>query len=153
MPRVTDANDQPEPVIRPAIAADLESIVRLWAVVFPEYADPRAPQRAPRASAERKLAFDDGLFWVAERRGELVGTVMAGYDGHRGWIYSLGVHPAERRRGLGRALAAKAEQALAALGCPKINLQVFAANRAAQDFWRRAGWVEDGVVSFGKRLA
>jgi len=149
---VTDANDQAPVVIRTATAADLEAIVQLWALVFPEYVDPRAPQRAPRASVKRKLAFGDGLFWVAERQSGLLGTVMAGYDGHRGWIYSLGVHPGERRKGLGRALATKAEQALAALGCPKINLQVFAANREAQDFWRRAGWVEDGVVSFGKRL-
>jgi ribosomal protein S18 acetylase RimI-like enzyme len=140
------------PAIRPATAADVEAIVRLWELVFPEYADQRAPQRAPRASAERKLAFGDGLFWVAEREGELVGTVMAGYDGHRGWIYSLGVHPAARHGGLGRALAATAERALAALGCPKVNLQVFASNGAAQAFWRRAGWVEDAVLSFGKRL-
>ncbi|HET9553397.1 MAG TPA: GNAT family acetyltransferase [Anaeromyxobacteraceae bacterium] len=138
--------------ISSATSADVDAIVRLWALVFPEYGDPRAPQRAPRASVERKLAFGDGLFWVAERGGELVGTVMAGYDGHRGWIYSLGVHPSARRLGLGRELAVTAERALAALGCPKVNLQVFASNAAAQAFWRRAGWVEDAVLSFGKRV-
>ena len=77
---------------------------------------------------------------------------MAGYDGHRGWIYSLGVHPDARRTGLGRALVAEAEQRLAALGCPKVNLLVYASNTGAQAFWRRLGYEADAIVGFGKRL-
>jgi ribosomal protein S18 acetylase RimI-like enzyme len=100
----------------------------------------------------RKLAAGDGLFWLAARGARVVGTAMAGYDGHRGWLYSVGVHPEARGAGVGRRLVAEAERALAALGCPKVNLQVFAANGAAQAFWRELGYAQDDVLAFGKRL-
>lgn len=138
--------------IRPVTPADTEAVLALWRVVFPEYGDPANPQRSPAASVARKLAFGDGLFWAAEREDALVGTAMAGYDGHRGWLYSVGVHPGARGSGVGRALVHEAERALAAAGCPKVNLQVFAANAGARAFWRSVGYREDGVVSFGKRL-
>jgi len=139
-------------IVRPVTVHDAEALVALWRVVFPEYGDPARPHRDPRANVERKLAFGDGLFWLAELDGRVVGTIMAGYDGHRGWIYSLGVHPEARRAGAGRALVAQAERALVALGCPKVNLQVFSSNVSAQGFWRRVGYAQDEVVSFGKRL-
>jgi ribosomal protein S18 acetylase RimI-like enzyme len=142
----------PQLVVRAVTPRDIDAVVGLWRIVFPEYDDPARPQRDPRAGVERKLAFGGGLFWLAERAGEVVGTVMAGYDGHRGWIYSLGVHPDARREGVARALLEIAEGALAAVGCPKVNLQVLAGNEAAQSFWRAAGYAQDDVVSFGKRL-
>ncbi len=138
--------------IRPVTANDTDALVAFWRLVFPEYGDQTRPHRDPRANVERKLAFGDGLFWLAELEGRIVGTVVAGYDGHRGWIYSLGVHPEVRRSGAGRALLAQAERALAALGCPKVNLQVFAGNVGAQAFWRSVGYAPDEVVSFGKHL-
>ncbi len=138
--------------IRAVTAADTDAVVDLWRLVFPEYGDPGRPQRDPRASVARKLAFGDGLFWLAEQDGRVVGTAMAGYDGHRGWLYSLGVHPDVRRAGVGRALLDRAERALAALGCPKVNLQVLSGNAEAQRFWRATGYERDDVVSFGKRL-
>jgi len=139
-------------VIRRVGAADAEAVVALWRTVFPEYGDPSRPQRDPARSVARKLAFGDGLFWLAERGGRVVGSAMAGWDGHRGWLYSVGVHPEARRGGVGRALVAEAERTLLALGCPKVNLQVLAGNRAARRFWRRMGYGEDEVVSLGKRL-
>lgn len=139
--------------LRPVNPADTEALVTLWRAVFPEYDDPTRPQRDPRANIERKLAFGDGLFWLAEREATLIGSVMAGYDGHRGWLYSLGVHPAERGRGLGRRLLQHAEQALAQRGCPKINLQVLTQNEGALAFWRSVGYQPDPVMSFGRRLA
>jgi ribosomal protein S18 acetylase RimI-like enzyme len=139
-------------VIRKVGSENLDEVVSLWRVVFPEYEDPARPHRDPRANAARKLAFRDGLFWLAEREGRVLGTVMAGYDGHRGWIYSLGVHPQARRTGVGRALLAEAERALAALGCPKVNLQVLAHNAEARAFWRSVGYGEEDVVSFGRRI-
>ena len=143
----------PTPVaIRPVTPSDTEPVLALWRLAFPGYEDPRRPHRDPRASLERKLAFGDGLIWLAERDGRVVGTVMAGWDGHRGWLYSLGVHPEARRGGLGRALLAHAEAALAARGCRKVNLQVVATDGGVRAFWRAAGYAEDEVVSMGKRL-
>lgn len=138
--------------IRSVTAADTEAIVALWLDVFPEYNDPTRPQRDPRANITRKLAFGDGLFWLRERDGRIVATAMAGYDGHRGWIYSIGVAPRERRQGHARALLAHAETELRARGCPKINIQVLAVNEQALHFWRAAGYQPDHVVSLGKRL-
>ncbi len=139
-------------IVRRVTAADTDAVLALWRVVFPVYADPAHPQRDPAASIARKLAFGDGLFWLAEQDGRLVGTAMAGYDGHRGWLYSVGVHPEARRAGVGARLVAEVEGALLALGCPKVNLQVFASNPSAQAFWRRVGYARDDVVAFGKRL-
>ncbi len=138
--------------IRPVTPRDAEAVLALWRAVFPEYSDPARPQRDPAASIARKLAFGDGLFWLAELEGRVVGTAMAGWDGHRGWLYSVGVHPEARRSGVAARLVAEAERSLAALGCPKVNLQVFADNSSAQEFWRRVGYAQDGVVSLGKRL-
>ena len=77
---------------------------------------------------------------------------MAGYDGHRGWIYALGVHPKFRRRGIGGALLERAEATLAALGCPKINLQVATSDAGARRFYEARGYDLDAVSSYGKRL-
>jgi len=139
--------------IRAVEAADTDAIVALWRVVFPEYDDPSRPQRDPRANIARKLAFGDGLFWLLEIDNRVVATAMAGYDGHRGWIYSIGVDPGERRRGLGKTLLAHVEAQLRARGCPKINLQVLSTRAAALDFWKAVGYQPDAVASFGKRLA
>jgi ribosomal protein S18 acetylase RimI-like enzyme len=138
--------------IHPVTDRDADAIVALWREVFPEYDDPTRPQRDPRASIARKLAFGDGLFWLAKEEALILGTVMAGYDGHRGWIYSLGVHPQRRRTGVGRALVAEAERALLALGCPKVNVQVFSSKPGAQAFWRSVGYEPDAVIALGKRL-
>lgn len=146
------ARDRRVVTIRSVTADDTEAIVALWLDVFPEYNDPTRPQRDPRANIERKLAFGDGLFWLLERDGRIVATAMAGYDGHRGWIYSIGVAPSERRHGHARTLLAHAETELRARGCPKINIQVLAVNEQALHFWRAAGYQPDHVVSFGRRL-
>lgn len=141
-----------ELAIRPVTRADAAAVLELWRAVFPEYADPSRAHRDPAASIARKLDFGDGLFWLAERAGRVVGTAMAGWDGHRGWLYSLGVHPEARRAGIGARLVAEAERALVARGCPKVNLQILAGNDAAMEFWRRLGYAQDAVVPFGKRL-
>jgi ribosomal protein S18 acetylase RimI-like enzyme len=110
------------------------------------------PWNDPHRDICRKLAVRPDLFLVADDAGAVVGTVMAGYDGHRGWINYLGVDPVCQRRGIGRALMAEAERRLRAEGCPKINLQIRASNAEAIEFYRRIGFEMDDVVSFGKRL-
>lgn len=139
--------------IRTVTADDRDAVIALWKAVFPEYADPQKPQRDPEANFDRKLAKKDGLFWLAESDGLVIGSAMAGYDGHRGWLYSVGVLPSLRGQGFGRALVAHAEAELARLGCPKINLQVLTAKPESQRFWNALGYREDFVTSLGKRLA
>jgi ribosomal protein S18 acetylase RimI-like enzyme len=138
--------------IRPVTADDTIPLAAFWRLVFPEYEDPKRPHRDAVANVQRKLAFGDGLFWLVESEGGIIASVMAEYDGHRGWIYSLGVHPDARRSDVARTLVAHAEQALAALVCPKVNVQVLLGNDGAQSFWRSVGYAQDDVVSFGKRL-
>lgn len=77
---------------------------------------------------------------------------MIGYDGHRGWVYYLAVHPAFQGRGYGRMLMARAEALLIERGCPKINLLVRETNDAVLAFYDRLGYGRDAAVSLGKRL-
>ena len=84
--------------------------------------------------------------------GRLVATVMAGYEGHRGWVNYLAVAADRRRRGFGRVLMDEAESRLRSLGCPKINLQIRRSNTGVVAFYRSIGYAEDDVVSMGKRL-
>lgn len=144
--------------IRPVETRDTDAVVALWREVFPEYNDPTQPQRDPAANVARKLAHGDGMFWLAEpeepagRESTCIGTIMAGWDGHRGWLYSLAVTPSQRGRGIARQLVVTAEDALRALGAPKINLQVMPGNTEAIEFWRSVGYSVDDYVSCGKRL-
>jgi len=133
--------------IRPFNPSDEVAVVALW-----ERCGLTRAWNDPRKDIRRKLAVRPDLFLVAEFDGSIVGTVMAGYDGHRGWINYLGVDPAYQRRGIARAMMDEAERLLRACGCPKINLQVRTANIAAIEFYRQIGFVQDDVVSFGKRL-
>lgn len=92
------------------------------------------------------------LFLVGVDGNRVVGSVMAGYEGHRGWINYLAVDPDRRRLGFARALMGAAEERLRALGCAKLNLQIRNDNSAAIAFYRRLGFAEDASISMGKRL-
>jgi len=134
-------------VIRPFNAADAVAVVELWRAC-----GLTRPQNDPHKDIARKLQVNPEWFLVAARGNEIVGTVMAGYEGHRGWINYLGVAPAFQRGGLGRRLMAEAEARLRAAGCPKINLQVRPDNTAAIAFYERIGFAVEGAISLGKRL-
>ncbi|GAB7521561.1 GNAT family acetyltransferase [Paraburkholderia sp. 2C] len=138
--------------IRSFAESDTEQVIALWRDAFPEYRDPTRPQRNPHLSIANKLTTQPELFFVALDGEHVVGTVMAGYDGHRGWMYSLAVDTAQRRRGIGTQLVRHAEAALAARGCPKVNLQVLSAKGDIRAFYERLGYRTDEVVSLGKRL-
>ena len=98
------------------------------------------------------MAYDPDLLLVAAEGSRLIGTVMGGYDGHRGWIYSLAVTGSERHRGIGTALVSKVEQKLKALGCLKVNLQVVSSNSGVVEFYEKLGFSVEDRVSMGKRL-
>ncbi len=127
--------------------ADGEAVIALW-----ERAGLLRPWNDPRKDIARKLHVQRDLFLVGTEDERVVGSVMAGYDGHRGWVNYLAVDPDRRRAGLGRALMAEAEGRLRALGCPKINLQIRRDNPDAIAFYARLGFSEDASVSLGKRL-
>lgn len=99
-----------------------------------------------------KIAFLPELLFVALMDSRVVGTVMAGYDGHRGWLYPVAVDRQHRREGVATAMVRHAEQALAALGCVKINLQVRAGNEQVAAFYESIGYVVEPRVSMGKQL-
>jgi ribosomal protein S18 acetylase RimI-like enzyme len=124
-------------------------VAALWREVFPD----APPHNVPEEDIRRKLAVQQELFFVAEEGGEVVGTALAGYDGHRGWVYYVAVEPSRRRRGVGAALMARVEEGLRALGCPKLNLQVRSSNRQAVAFYERLGYAVEERVSMGKLLA
>lgn len=107
----------------------------------------------PHCDIARKCAISPELFWVAVADDRVVGTCMAGYEGHRGWINYLAVAPEVQRQGLARRLLSTAEARLAALGCPKINLQVRATNTGVLAFYQTLGYTQDPVISMGKRLS
>lgn len=106
----------------------------------------------PRKDIARKLAVQPELFLVGVVGGAVVASVMAGYEGHRGWVNYLAVSPRFRGKGLGRALMQHVEKALVERGCPKLNLQVRRSNGEAIDFYKHLGYAEDESVSLGKRL-
>jgi ribosomal protein S18 acetylase RimI-like enzyme len=110
------------------------------------------PWNDPRKDVARKREVQRDLFLVGTIDGAIVATVMAGYEGHRGWINYLAVDPGHRRRGLGRALMEEVERLLRSMGCPKINLQIRRDNLDARGFYQGIGFAEDAVVSMGKRL-
>jgi ribosomal protein S18 acetylase RimI-like enzyme len=124
-------------------------IAALWRACFPD--DP--PRNRAEAAIPAKLAQDDGLLFVAEgAEDEVLGTVMAGYDGHRGWLYAVAVAPAQRQRGIGRALVEHACAALAARGCGKVNLQVRDGNEHVLAFYEQLGFAREPRVSLGRVL-
>jgi ribosomal protein S18 acetylase RimI-like enzyme len=97
----------------------------------------------------RKLERDPDLFLVAEEHDRVVGTVIGGFDGRRGMIYHLAVEPAQRGRGIARALMTEVETRLKNLGCRKAYLMMIPDNPAG-DFYRQSGWEEMDVSIFSK---
>jgi ribosomal protein S18 acetylase RimI-like enzyme len=133
--------------IRPFQPSDEAALVALW-----EECRLTRPWNDPRKDIQRKLAVQPELFLVGVIDGAVVASVMAGYEGHRGWVNYLAVAPRMRGRGFGRALMQHVEAALWQRGCPKVNLQVRASNREALEFYRHLGYAQDESISLGKRL-
>lgn len=129
--------------------SDRDAVVRLW-----RRCDLVRPWNDADLDIDRKLAVDPGGFLVGvdPSSGDVVACVMAGYDGHRGWINYLAVDPDRQGTGAGRTIMVAAERLLAERGCPKVNLQIRTSNPDAITFYRRIGYVVDDVVSMGRRL-
>ena len=138
MPNLREYND----------ATDREQVMSLWRTVLGY----ETAHNEPSLAISKKIDANDNLFFVAEDKGKLVGTAMAGYDGHRGWLYAIAVHPNCRRAGLGSRLVRHAEQALVSVGCMKVNLQLLATNEATAAFYKSIGYTVEPRISMGKVL-
>ena len=139
---------QPSDVeIRAYRASDEEAVIALW-----QDCGLVVPWNDPHKDIQRKLRVQPDLFLVGRVGDRLVATVMAGYDGHRGWINYLAVTPDLRRSGIGRRMVEHVESRLRTVGCPKINLQVRTSNLDVVSFYEAIGYATDEVVSLGKRL-
>ena len=134
--------------IRPYESKDHAQVVALWSDVFKD--DP--PWNEPASMIRRKLTVQPELFLVAVVDDQVVGTVMAGFDGVRGWIHHLAVRGSHRRQGIASSLMRAAEKGLEIAGCPKVNLQVRATNCEVIVFYRSLGYELEERVSLGKRL-
>ena len=137
-----------EVAIRSFREADRLQLVQLWSAVFPD--DP--PRNAPARMIDGALSVRPESLLIAELDGAVVGAVIAGFDGVRGWIYHLAVALSHRRRGIATRLLHGAEAALRARGCSKINLQVRATNESVVAFYRALGYQIEERLSMGRAL-
>lgn len=134
--------------IRRVQSIDLEPLLELWEMVFPD--DPS--HNAPRTMLPTKLDVDD-LILVAWQDGELIGACMLGYDGYRGWLYAVAVHPEHRRKGIGASLINTAFETLKSLGCIKVNLQIRdVGNTEVVAFYESLGFEVEPRISMGKLI-
>jgi ribosomal protein S18 acetylase RimI-like enzyme len=124
-----------------------DAVVDLW-----KECELVVPQNDPVEDIQKKVNFQPELFFVALVDNKVIGSIMAGYDGHRGWINYLAVLPSYQKRGYGRGLVEGAVHELRKLGCLKVNLQVRGSNISAVEFYKHLEFKEDDVVSLGKRL-
>jgi ribosomal protein S18 acetylase RimI-like enzyme len=134
-------------LIRPFQAPDTNAVISLW-----QACRLTSPWNDPAKDIERKLAVQPDLFLVGELGGRIIASAMGGYDGHRGNVYYLGIHPDHQGRGYGAAIMSALEARFLAVGCPKVNLLVRGGNEAVEGFYARLGYERHDVGSYGKRL-
>jgi len=130
-------------------AAHRTQVMALWEAVFGY----QEAHNNPNVVIDKKLAVDDQLFFVAVADNAVVGTIMAGYDGHRGWIYSVAVSPSHRKQGIGSRLVSHAERVLTSKGAVKINLQIVEGNENVASFYSSLGYSVEKRISMGKRVS
>ena len=134
--------------IRPFRETDQDDVINLWDKVFPD----APPHNNPARDIRTKREVQPELFLVALLEDQIVGTAMAGFDGHRGWVYYLGVDPEYQRRGVGTSLMKRVESRLMGMGCPKLNLQIRANNSEVQSFYESLGYYAEDRLSMGKKF-
>jgi ribosomal protein S18 acetylase RimI-like enzyme len=135
------------PTLRAFRESDEDQVVALW-----HACGLVRPWNDPHKDIERKLQVQRELFLVIEDEPRIVATIMAGYDGHRGWVYYLAVAPSHRGQGIATRLMRHVEQLLEERGCPKLSLLVRSTNAGVLEFYRKLGYAQDASVPLGRRL-
>ena len=136
-----------EITIRPFHEDDRRSLIALWRA-----SGLCTSNNNPDLDIDRKLKVDPQLLLVAIKDEELVGSLMGGYEGHRGWVNYLAVSSNYRRQGIASRLMNRIEVDLLAKGCPKVNMQVRNTNVEVLAFYAALGYLDDKVIGLGKRL-
>ena len=134
-------------VIRSYRKSDKKEVIELW-----QECDLVVPWNDPQRDIERKLSVQPELFLVGLINDEIVSTAMAGYDGHRGWVYYLAVKPRYQQQEIGKQMMKEAEIRLFEIGCPKLNIMIRTTNLEVVNFYKSIGYKIDAVTSLGKRL-
>lgn len=124
--------------IRAAVPGDLDAVLAFWRT-----AAEGTSISDDRDGVARLVARDPEALILAERDGELVGTVVAGFDGWRCHLYRLAVDPARRRQGIGSALLTAAEERFVRLGGRRGDAMVLRRNENAHHAWRAAGYAPE----------
>ncbi len=138
--------------IRPFEGADRETVVALWRAAGLEIHSKDPISNDPHKDIDFCLAAADAALLVGVMNGEIVATAMTGHDGHRGWVYYLGVHPDHQGKGLGRVMMSAVEDWLKARGVPKINLMIRDTNLEVQTFYERLGYATSPRTVMSKWL-
>ena len=124
-----------------------DSVIALW-----QQADLTRPWNSPYGDYDRATLNDSSVVLGVVEEGNVVATVMAGHDGHRGWVYYLAVEPSRLKTGLGAAMMGAAEDWVRHNGMPKIQLMVRADNVAVRDFYLHRGYEASDVTVYGLRF-
>ena len=134
-------------LIRPYKEVDKEALISLW-----NMCKLTVPWNDPYKDITRKIKVQAELFLVGYLEDKLIASIMAGYDGHRGWINYFAVYPDFQSRGYGKQIMDNVENRLRELGCPKINLQIRERNDRVFSYYQKLGFVEEKRTNMGKRL-
>jgi ribosomal protein S18 acetylase RimI-like enzyme len=134
-------------IVRKYTCQDEKAVIQLW-----KDCKLLVPQNNPKIDIEEKMNFQPDLFFVGTVNEKIIASIMVGYDGHRGWINYLAVHPLYQRKGFGTQLMNIAREKLLNLGCQKINVQVRNTNLSIVKFYKSNGFMDDDVIGLGKRI-
>lgn len=128
---------------------DFPAVIHLWSTAGPGVHVGRSDEAR---EIEKKLQRDPDLFLVAEQQGEIIGTVLGGFDGRRGLVYHLAVAQNQRQNGLGDQLMQELERRLHSKGCIRCYLLVTTDNQPAINFYEKRGWERMQLLIYAKNI-
>lgn len=133
--------------IRMATLNDIQQIIQIW-----EECKLTRPWNNPSDDIKNALETPTSTILLLCNENQIIGTVMVGYDGHRGWIYYLAVRMEYQKKGYGKRLVKEAEHWLKSKNVPKVNLMIRNTNEAVKGFYESIGYKDDEVITMAKWL-